>query len=451
LKIKSRIILTIVSSQLLLLIIFGAIIFHYAQKYNDSFFIDELEHRADVNEKYMLEKSSLSKEEYKHNLEEFVKKLPDEKLYNFVAPYKDDAELFNHKLFPKKFIEELLKNGHSYIRGKNHKKIFGKEYSVNGINHLIIISVTDKEGSILLNKLKKVIIIGIASITLILFIISFFLSESILKPIKRKIYSAMDISSSNLHKRIQVDNPNDEIGQLAIAFNKMLDRLEESFKLQSSFISNASHEIKNPLTMITGTAEIALLKDRTVDEYKKTLESILQDSDSLNSLVKQLFTLAKTDTSYPYLAKEYILLTDILKIIRDQNDKLYPKKIIVISSLKSNDVSVYGNFDLLISAFQNIIDNAIKFSEGKEVIIETIKLDNKVEIKITDNGPGVKESEIEKISHAFFRSESVRNIEGHGIGLALTKKIIELHDGSILFENRKISKGLIVIIRFPLK
>ena len=126
---------------------------------------------------------------------------------------------------------------------------------------------------------------------MVLFIVSYFLARSILLPIKRKISSAMKISSSNLHQRIEVVNTNDEIGQLAIAFNRMLDRLEESFELQSSFISNASHEIKNPLTMISGTAEIALLKDRTNEEYKKTLESIIQDSDYLNSLVNELFYL----------------------------------------------------------------------------------------------------------------------------------------------------------------
>ena len=436
---------------MILLISFGVIIYFFSKDYIDDSFRKELEHRANVAEKIILEKNLISNEEYKKTYEEYVKKLTNEKVYNIPFPYKNSL-LFNgkNKLLPEEFVTDLLEDKSSFYTNNKTFTTFGKEYIVNGKKWMIIISASNNEGYTLLLTLKKIIIIGSLIISIISIIISFFLSKSILKPIKNKIHSAMNISSDNLHKRIVIDNDNDEIGQLAIAFNRMLDRLEKSFKIQSTFLRNASHEIKNPLTMISGTAEIALLKDRSVDEYKKTLESILQDSDFLNSLVNQLFLLSKTDITYDKLLKNKFSISEILEQLDEQNKKLYPKKIKFIVSDNSKGAMLYGNKDLLISAIQNLIDNGVKFSGNKDVIIEISRITNNLKIVITDNGPGVKEKELEKITSAFFRSESVRNIEGHGIGLALTKKIVDIHNGNLSFRNKNISSGLSASISLPL-
>lgn len=449
-KIQSRIILTIVSFQLILLISFGGTIYYLLNNYVNKSFRVDLKHRANINEKIVLEKNLISKEEYNEILKEYVEKLTDEKRYHIPYPYKSDSLISGkNSVLPKEFITNLLQQK-SYFYSDDSIKFYGEEFIVDGSRWLIIISANDLSGDNLLSELKNIIIIGTIIISIILFIVSYILSRSILKPIKNKVYSAMKISSSNMHERIDVENPNDELGQLAIAFNRMLGRLEESFKSQNSFISNASHEIKNPLTMISGTAEIALLKERSVDDYKKTLESILQDSEFLNSLVNQLFLLAKTDTNFEKLPKDKFLLLDLLEIISDQNKKLYPKKLNIIISNLSQGALLFGNKELLISAIQNLLDNAIKFSEGKDVILETKRLEKQIRIRITDNGPGVKEYELIKITSAFYRSETVRNIEGHGIGLALAKKIIKLHDGNLGFKNRNISSGLQVEITLPL-
>ena len=451
-KIQSRILISVVSFQLVLLISFGVIIFHFSKEYVNNNFRKELEYRANIDKRFILENKLIPQDEYEDILKQYSENLNDEIIYNISYPYSNDS-IFekSKKLLPQVFIDELLHNKIAYYSDDSSLRIFGKEYTVTNKKYIVIISAKDTDGASLLKQLYNIIFTGILSISIVLLIVSFFLAKSILNPIKRKIYTAMKISSSNLHERITVENPNDEIGHLAIAFNRMLDRLEESFKLQSSFISNASHEIKNPLTMITGTAEIALLKDRSIDEYKQTLDSILQDSEYLNSLVNQLFLLAKTDANFEKLPKSKFSLIELLETISSQNKKLFNDKVKIIISKKSHTVSLYGNKDLLNSSIQNIIDNAIKFSNGKEVVIETLKVERRIEITITDNGPGVNDDEIMKITTAFYRSEKVRNINGHGIGLALTKKIIELHNGKITFENKKVTTGLKVIIILPIR
>ena len=266
-NIQSKIILTIVSVQLILIVSFGIIIFYFSKENIDKQFEIELEHRTQISEKVILEKNIISTDEYKEILKKHTLELVNEKRYYIEFPYNTDSLInIESNKFPEIFINELIENKYSFYSDDKKFQIFGKEYIVEGKKWLIIVSASNTEGFILLSKLKNIIIIGISIISIVLFIVSYFLARSILLPIKRKISSAMKISSSNLHQRIEVVNTNDEIGQLAIAFNRMLDRLEESFELQSSFISNASHEIKNPLTMISGTAEIALLKDRTNEE-----------------------------------------------------------------------------------------------------------------------------------------------------------------------------------------
>lgn len=451
LRIQSKILLTIVSVQIVLLVLFSVSIFYFTEDYIDSNFRNELEHRADIYEKVILEKDFISQDSYKDVLEEFSKQLRDENAYYVSYPYSKDSLVdISKRGLPMQFVDDLLGNKLAFFTVDNYEKIFGKEYIVDGNKWLIVISAKDVNGYDILKNLKNLIFYGIITISIIIFIVSYFLARSILKPIKNKIHSAMKISSSNLHERIDIENKNDEIGQLGITFNRMLDRLETSFKLQSSFISNASHEIKNPLTMISGTAEIALLKERSVDEYKKTLESILQDSDNLNTLVNQLFLLAKTDANYEKLPKQYFSLNDVLDFLYSQNNKLYPNKLKIIISNKSQGIQVFGNKDLFISAIQNLVDNAMKFSKGKVVVIETIMENKNLILRVIDNGPGVDSNELNKITSAFYRSESVRDIEGHGIGLALTKKIIDLHNGEIEFENKNISSGLIVTVILPI-
>ena len=449
-KIQSRITKTIVSLQLILLISFGVTIYYFSEDYIDDNFRIKLEHKTNINEKILLEKNIISKDEYQKTLKEYIKKLSNEKTYHIKSSLiSNSVSSINKGIFPEKFISDLLNNKSAYYSSKL-SNFYGKEYTVDGEKWTIIISAKDIEGVNLLYKLKNIILIGISSISIIIFIVSYFLARYFLNPIKKKIRIAMRISSSNLHERIEVENPNDEIGQLAIAFNRMLDRLEESFKLQSSFISNASHEIKNPLTTISGTAEIALLKDRSIEEYKHTLESIIQDSDFLNSLVSQLFNLAKTNANFEKLPKENFSILEIIEVINIQNKKHYPNIVKIITSNNSQNVNLFGNKDLLISALNNLIENAIKFSDRKDVALETKRMGNTIVITITDNGPGVDELELAKITSAFYRSEKVRDIKGHGIGLALTDKIINLHNGSINFKNKKISSGLSVTVNLPL-
>src|SRR5690606_15674699 len=133
-----------------------------------------------------------------------------------------------------------------------------------------------------------------------------------LRPISEKIRKANSISVSNLHERLRVFNPDDEIGQLAIAFNRLLDRLDDAFSSQKLFVANASHEIRNPLTSIMGEADLALDKERSPKEYQEALRTIQTEADRLNMLVNNLLQLSAVSYNPAELKREVMTVASLL-------------------------------------------------------------------------------------------------------------------------------------------
>lgn len=284
-------------------------------------------------------------------------------------------------------------------------------------------------------------------------IASWFFVNRILKPISALVSQVNQIDVNNLNARVNEGNGRDEIAQLAIKFNEMLYRLEESFNIQKTFVSNASHELKTPLTSITGQIEVTLLKQRSIEEYETLLNSLLEDIVYLNNLTQKLLDFAHININNVKIPFEEIRIDELVLSVREECITRHKdfKVTVYFENFSDDDnlLIIIGNEHLLKTAVINILDNAFKYSYDKSASVYFRVVNKSVKITIKDFGIGISEEDLIKISEPFYRSSSVMSIRGHGVGLSLSKKIIELHKGSLECSS-KINQGSSFTITLPL-
>jgi signal transduction histidine kinase len=356
-------------------------------------------------------------------------------------------------------IGEPIKNAVLKIKENNDLKFdIGKNqavgffYSVKGKPFKVIISAYDKYGIENLLHLKIILLLSILLSVVVSYFAGWFFSGYALQPISKIINEVDEITVSKLNMRLSEGNKKDEIAQLAITFNKMLDRLESGFEMQRSFISNASHELRTPLTSMNGHIEVTLKKERAEKEYVELLESLLDDIKSLNQISNNLLDLALVTTDINVLHLKDVRVDEILFSARDKIMKYFPSCNVSINfiSFPNDDkhLTVLGNEQLIESAFFNLMENACKYSENNAVEVSFHVNEKNIKIRFKDKGIGIPFSEIPKIGEPFYRATNVKDKPGNGLGLSLTQKIVELHQGSLTIISEE-NIGTTVKLLFP--
>jgi signal transduction histidine kinase len=333
-------------------------------------------------------------------------------------------------------------------------EVLGVLYITDLQRFVVIAAATDTEGRTYLNKLRLIMIIACLVSLIMFFIAGWVYSERALKPISDVIEQVEDISITSLNLRVPEGNGTDEIGRLARTFNRMLERLEKSFSVQKDFIANASHELRTPLTSINGQLEVLVMKDRSSEEYKTALASVLDDIKSLIDLSNRLLLIARTSAEGPVNFHKRIRIDEILWQAKEEMIKFkkdYRVEISIDESLtETEQMMVTGDESLIKIAFTNIIDNACKYSKDKTVKITLISSDKWITTIFRDNGIGISKEEIKKVFEPFYRGSNAQTISGSGIGLPLVSQIINNHNGTIEIKS-KIGQGTEVIIKLPLE
>lgn len=227
---------------------------------------------------------------------------------------------------------------------------------------------------------------------------------------------------------------------------KTLEPISEMMDEQYRFISDASHELKTPLTAMKSTLEVALRAPKIgLDEARKTLEVSLGEVNDLQKLAEGLLELSG---NHGFDKQKKVQLHHVVhEAIRMLEPLTNSRKIEIVPSLSK--VVIMGESETLKRAITTVIDNAIKYSKAKSKIYISIKTTTKtVLLKIRDEGIGIEESEIPLIFNRFYRSDKARSTDGHGLGLSIAKKIIESQNGEIKVESKK-GKGTSVSLVFP--
>lgn len=268
-------------------------------------------------------------------------------------------------------------------------------------------------------------------LSIILVLIS---TKYLVKPIKKLNTATKEISEGNYSIKLDITRQ-DELGDLALNFTKMSEKLDKMDMLRKELISNISHDIQSPLTNIKGYLTL-MVKDEENEKYLGVIDS---EVDRLSKITKQLLLLASIESKRDIMEISKVnIANQITNLVRQYHWTIMEKGIMISYSLQ--DTWLNGDASLLYSVWENLLTNAIKYNrEIGTIDIELIDLESKVEVIFIDSGVGLDKQEKERIFDRFYRADTSRerSVEGTGLGLSIVKSIIDLHHGKIEIESQK--------------
>lgn len=287
-----------------------------------------------------------------------------------------------------------------------------------------------------LNDLKAILMVLLPLTILFTGLIGFALTNVALRPVAAMIRSVQQITARNLKQRVPVPRTRDEIHGLAVTFNDMLTRLEQSFESQRQFVQDASHELKTPLTILEGEISVALKKRRSPEEYEAVLRSCREEIERLTTIVGNLLMLARLEDRAMEGERVPCDIGELLAGIVDDMEVLASQKQIRLDLASAPGLIVTGTPQYLRQVFVNLIDNAIKYSfpEGT-VTIEAYRSGADVHVSVHDKGCGIPENDLPHIFDRFYRVDKARAAGGFGLGLSIARSIVSAHGGTIHVES----------------
>lgn len=335
------------------------------------------------------------------------------------------------------FLRHVSQGQTPYIR-QGDRETIGIRYKPSSSGKVLVsvASAYDRYGFSKLERLRTILLFGWLLCLFIVAIAGYLFASDALRPVAELIDQANTISATNIHKRLLVGRQRDELADLARTFNELLDRLEKAFVSQKSFVSHASHELRTPLTVMMGQIEVTRLQTRSASDYETAFDGLLDEVKNMIRLVNGLLELARANTGFPNLLPKYpVRLDELLWQAQSQLIHKRPDYQIDIDfedlPNQEDDLVVMGDESLLQTAFQNLMENGCKYSPTHAVMVRLSFQPQQVQIIVSDQGYGIPPEDLPNIFEPFYRSDSTMTVSGHGIGLALTKRIIDIHQGTI--------------------
>jgi two-component system, OmpR family, sensor kinase len=279
------------------------------------------------------------------------------------------------------------------------------------------------------------------------------LANKALSPVDRLTRAAERIGRGNLSERVEEHRSQDEIGRLAATFNQMIGRLEQAFERERRFTADASHELKTPLAVLRGDIEVALRRERAPEEYQRVLQSSLEEIARLTKLTEDLLTLARSDAGESVLDLEQVQVDQLASEARAYIAPLADSAGVALTyDAPASPVIIEGDQKRLRQLLVNLLDNAIKYTPaGGSVSLSLSVKDSTAVIEVTDTGRGIPASALPHVFERFYRQTDPRDsrVTGFGLGLAISKWIVDAHGGSIEADSAE-GRGSSFTIRLPL-
>jgi signal transduction histidine kinase len=451
--IRTRLTLLFTAVVSVLLLLFCVVIYFFAEYHRQQGFYKRLREEARTSVELLFGKETISPELFKLLDKNQMTVLHQEEIiiYDFQNKlrYESGTDYLN---IDKSVLDQVRIE--KEVRWREGQREIVGIYFVDSENRFVVFgSAVDKYGFLEVKNLALVLGLGWLFATLVVAAVGWVYAYRALSPLKKLIARVDDITVSRLDLRVDVTNQQDEIGQLAERFNRMLDRLEEAFQLQRAFVSNASHELRTPLTAIMGQIEVALMDDDP-KEWQETLRSVLDDARQLNRLSNGLLALAKVGMDESAVKLIRIQLDEVFWQVRSELLQAYPHYTVKVDLTPFSDEKthfvVLGNEPLLRIALINLLENGCKFSSDNTVSVRFETQPKTFEIHFFNQGTTIPADELPHIFKPFRRGTNARQIAGHGIGLSLTERIVRLHRGSIAVESEE-SRGTVFVLSLPQK
>lgn len=447
---QSKITFMLIAAFLAIIVLFSGWVYLSIPSFLHDYYYDVLEIRAIAAGKVELDRTT---EELNDLRSVFSEKLQHEKDYFFAfeegKEYRREADSLG---VPLSFFETIARDGNARFQ---ERKLFysGILYHSSQGAYIVISSAQDYFEELFIAYLQKTLVLAFTIAFCVSLFLAVYFSRYIFKPITDITEKAQQISSENLHLRLDTRKTNDEMNELINTFNDMLDRIETAFETQNNFISNASHELRTPLTAIIGEADVVLAKERTPAEYEESIRIMLSEAERLDEKTSALLFLAQTGFNGKIQRFDKLRIDQLVWDVKATVEKLNPKSNIHIDmTLLPEDptkLKVKGNEQLLHLALTNIINNACKYSDNQVVNVSLGASDDNVFIVVRDKGIGIPDSELKYIYNPFFRASNTIKYEGYGIGLPLTRNIIKMHHGKMTVSSI-LGGGTTVQVKIPI-
>jgi len=350
---------------------------------------------------------------------------------------------------------EQVRNGRDFSLQDGQKEIIGVRYVDKNKKKqtlVVLAYAIDVYGYSKLERLRYILITGWTVSLLLVILAGWFFAGDALKPVLDIIEQVKNISARNIHKRLKAGRQKDELTQLAATFNELLDRLEDAFKSQRSFVSNASHELRTPLAIMMSQLEVSLLQKRTPEAYQDTIKEGIEEVKKMRDLVNGLLELARLNDDTSQFNFRPLRVDDLLWQAREMLMNLAPDYHIQIEfdefPEEEQALEIQGDASLLQTAFMNLMGNGCKYSEDHRVDVTIYIQENGIEVAFWDSGIGISALDLPHIFEPFYRAESTQYVKGHGVGLALTQRIMKLHGGEIMVSSQ-VGKGTEFVVVLP--
>ncbi|MCX2492397.1 HAMP domain-containing sensor histidine kinase [Pedobacter sp. PF22-3] len=434
-KIKDRIALyfTLISTSMLFAVL--CTVYFTFMKFLEADFFERLTDRTMVTAKLYLEADEISRDALNTVRHKYLQKLNSEVIR--VYDKKNRATFIGDtaQYWTPATIDQVRRKGHlKYTDGQ--RQVVGIYYKDNQGDFVILASADDQGSHNRLDKLLKIMIFIFFLISLVVLLLSRWVAQKMLKPLQKFMLEVKQAGAQNMEFRVEENNNKDEINLIAQSFNHLMEELEQAFILQKTFVANASHELRTPVTRMMITAELALSKERDEAAYQKVIASMLEDAEKMEHTITGLVALAKMDLDLINSKLVPIKLDDLLSKIQTEW-KVQKNLELKITYQKSIDTKteIMANAVLLQIALDNIISNAFKFSDNQEVNIRVETVENDFFIHITDQGTGISTEDQAAIFNPFYTRAKEQGHQGEGMGLYMAKKIVDLLKGEITVNN----------------